>query len=129
MIYSRQAKIIKNTQVVKECEENLLRILNETRKELRSELQPCLEAPKPAKKEETEAVEQPLISMSPATKLVLRETHHLRPNSSFATEFEFPPRDDLDFENPIVGFRTGKWPEGYFGWNVLMKNGARSSQP
>jgi hypothetical protein len=65
---------------------------------LRDELEPYTS---PVKKPETPGPMSPATVLKPETpqvssgpkKLVLRETHHLRPNTSFATEFEFPQRD------------------------------------
>jgi hypothetical protein len=60
-------------------------------------------------------------------RLVLRETDHLRPDYTFPTEFEFPPRDKISYDNPVVGFKTGKWQcLNDWGWNLIMKDGTKS---
>ena len=124
MIAAREKKLEINTKEVKNCEERVLKMLNATRLFMRDELEPGqYEASSPVRPYVPE-------SMSPSKpgRIVIRETHHLRPNSTFATEFEFPPRDNLSYENPIVGFRTGRWPTGYYGWNFILKDGSKSVQ-
>lgn len=124
MIAAREKKLEINTKEVKYCEEKVLKILNATRLFMREELEPGqYEASTPVKP----YIPEPLSPSEPG-RFVIRETHHLRPNSSFATEFEFPLRDNLSFENPIVGFKTGKWPNGYYGWNFILKDGTKSAQ-
>ena len=63
------------------------------------------------------------------TPFVIRESAHAVPNKILAPEFEFPPKDKLNFENPITGFQTWKIgvKTGNHGWNIIMKDGSRST--
>ena len=62
-------------------------------------------------------------------RLVIRESAHAVPNKTFAPEFEFPPKEQLNFENPITGFQTWKIgvTTGTHGWNIIMKDGSKST--
>lgn len=60
-------------------------------------------------------------------KLVIRDGPHLQDTNHKEPDFQYPPTDQLDFENPIVGFvhKVGNW----CGINIIMKNGKHSELP
>ena len=119
MISAVEAKMQINTQALDKCQQQVLKILQQTHHSF-SDLQIC----------STQKQKKQDLQICPAqkqNKLVLRESHHLRPNKTAATEFEYPPRDQIRYDNPVVGFKTGKWPSyGYCGWNLIMKDGTKS---
>jgi DNA repair exonuclease SbcCD ATPase subunit len=100
MISERENKIRINTKALNDCQQQVLNILQQTHCSF-SKLQIC--------------------SPQKQGRLVLRETDRLNSDDTYATEFEFPPRDKIRYDNPVVGFKTGKWPcYDCYGWNLIM---------
>lgn len=55
--------------------------------------------------------------------LKLRETEPLQDTVNKKKDFHYPPVEDLNYENHIVGVC---WHSGWYGYNWIMSNGKRS---
>ena len=58
-------------------------------------------------------------------RLRIRQSGHFNDDRIFKADFLFPAEEDLDFENPVIGFQH--YAGHRYGVNVVLANGQTSN--